>query len=62
MDAVNVNIEEYLEAIYSITEGRREIKTTELAQKLGVAPASVTEMLQKLSKEVKITWPLKPSS
>ena len=43
-------IEEYLEAIYSITEGRREIKTTELAHKLDVAPASVTEMLQKLSK------------
>jgi DtxR family Mn-dependent transcriptional regulator len=51
MDAVSRNIEEYLEAIYTITDGTRTVKTTELAHKLKISPASVTEMLQKLSKE-----------
>ncbi|MDI6889156.1 MAG: metal-dependent transcriptional regulator [Methanocellales archaeon] len=41
--------EEYLEALYTLTEGGKPAKTTEIASFLGVAPASVTEMLQKLA-------------
>ncbi len=43
--------EEYLEALHTLTEGEKPAKTTEIASLLGVAPASVTEMLQKLAEE-----------
>jgi DtxR family Mn-dependent transcriptional regulator len=42
------NIEEYLEALYSMTRNGERAKTTEISERLNVAPASVTEMLQKL--------------
>lgn len=42
--------EEYLKAIYSLTENGKPAKTTDLANFLSIAPATVTEMLQKLSK------------
>ncbi len=41
--------EDYLEAIYNMTNGDENIRTTDLANHLKVKPASVTEMLQKLS-------------
>jgi len=45
-------LEEYLETIYDIQkEKKRLVKTTEIAEKLKVKPASVTEMISKLSKE-----------
>lgn len=45
------SIEEYLEAIYELTEKGVQAKTSELAKMLKVTPASVTEMLQKLANQ-----------
>lgn len=42
--------EEYLEALFKLTEKGRSVKTNELASELGLSPSSVTEMLQKLEK------------
>ncbi|MCS7122253.1 MAG: metal-dependent transcriptional regulator [Archaeoglobaceae archaeon] len=41
-------VEEYLEAIYDIQKEKKVAKTSELAKRLSVKPASVTEMLLKL--------------
>jgi DtxR family Mn-dependent transcriptional regulator len=41
--------EEYLEALYTLTQGDKTATTTEIAKRLKVAPASVTEMLRKLA-------------
>lgn len=43
------NIQDYLKAIYSLTENNSSASTTALAARLGVAPASVTGMIQKLA-------------
>ncbi len=43
------SIEEYLEAIYRLSIEESPVKTSRLAELLGVAPSSVTEMLKKLS-------------
>jgi DtxR family Mn-dependent transcriptional regulator len=48
---VTENVEEYLEAIYTLTEEGKRAKTSEVAEHLKIAPSSVTEMLRKLSKE-----------
>jgi DtxR family Mn-dependent transcriptional regulator len=48
--------EEYLESIYGIVEEGRKARTTELAKRLKVKPASVTGMLKRLSKEGYITY------
>jgi len=50
------NREEYLETIYGITEVADSAKTSEIAEKLGVKPASVTEMLKKLASEGYINY------
>jgi len=41
--------EQYLKIIYKLTEGGGAAKTSDIAGELNVAPASVTEMLHKLS-------------
>jgi len=41
--------EDYLEAIYNMTKGEGHARTTDMAEYLKVKPASVTEMIQKLS-------------
>lgn len=41
--------EEYLEVLYKLTRNGEPAKTTQLAKELGLAPASVTEMLQRLA-------------
>jgi DtxR family Mn-dependent transcriptional regulator len=41
--------EQYLKVIYNLTEEGGTAKTTEIAQTLGVAPASVTQMIHKLT-------------
>jgi len=41
--------QDYLKAMYSISRNGELVSTTEISQKLGVAPASVTEMLKKLA-------------
>jgi len=43
------NIQDYLKAIYGLTGDGKEASTTALAARLGIAPASVTGMLQKLA-------------
>ena len=43
-------IEEYLEAIYDIAGKEGKAKTTEIAERLKNAPASVTEVLQRMNR------------
>jgi DtxR family Mn-dependent transcriptional regulator len=43
--------EQYLKIIYNLTEGGGAAKTTDMANALRVAPASVTQMLHKLDRE-----------
>ena len=45
------NVEEYAEAIYSLTRNGNKASTSEISQRLNVAPPSVTEMLKKLEKK-----------
>ena len=40
--------EEYLEALYNLTQGGAAATTSDIAKRLHIAPASVTEMLKKL--------------
>lgn len=42
--------DEYLELMYKLTRHGKPARTTRIARKLGLAPASVTEMLQRLAK------------
>ncbi|MBP2144403.1 DtxR family Mn-dependent transcriptional regulator [Methanococcus voltae] len=49
---ISPNIEDYLESIHMFTQKeQRPVKTTELANLLGVKPAAVTGMAKKLSSE-----------
>jgi DtxR family Mn-dependent transcriptional regulator len=41
-------IEDYVKVIYTLTPGKRRASTNEIAGKMGVRPASVTGMLQRL--------------
>jgi DtxR family Mn-dependent transcriptional regulator len=43
--------EEYLEALYNLTQDGRAPGTSEISKKLKISPASVTEMLKKLAQE-----------
>ena len=52
----STQVEEYVEAVYGILEDGRKARTTELAKVLKVKPASVTEMLHKLSREGYVTY------
>ncbi len=45
------SVEDYLEAIYFIVKEKDRAKTSDIASFLGHKPPSVTEMLEKLSKE-----------
>jgi DtxR family Mn-dependent transcriptional regulator len=45
------SVEEYLEAIHSFNERGEPAKTSELAEKLRVAPPSVTQMIKRLSED-----------
>jgi DtxR family Mn-dependent transcriptional regulator len=45
-------LEEYLESLYILTNvNKNPAKTTDLAKRLGIAPSSVTEMLQRLDRK-----------
>jgi DtxR family transcriptional regulator, Mn-dependent transcriptional regulator len=48
-EALTQNIQDYLKAIYSLTENEGSASTNALAARLGIAPASVTGMIQKLA-------------
>jgi DtxR family Mn-dependent transcriptional regulator len=43
------HIDEYLETLYRMTDGKGIVKTAELADELQVTSASVTEMVQRLA-------------
>jgi DtxR family Mn-dependent transcriptional regulator len=43
------NIQDYLKHIYALTEGGGVASTNDLAARLGIAPASVTGMIQRLA-------------
>lgn len=45
------SVEEYLEAIHSFNEKGEPAKTSEIAEKLGITPPSVTQMIKTLSEE-----------
>jgi len=55
--------QDYLKAIYTLSRNKDVVTTTEISKKLDVAPASVTEMLKKLSEDDYIKYePYKGSS
>ena len=49
------SIEDYLKVIYDIQNTNGKVTTTSLSNKLGIAPASVTGMLKKLSSKKLVT-------
>lgn len=49
-EAVSEQMQEYLETIYRLELESQEARTGEIARHLGVAPPSVTDMVQKLEK------------
>ena len=49
MKPITQNIQDYLKEIYTLTDGGEAASTTALAARLGIAPASVTGMVQKLA-------------
>ena len=49
MESITQNIQDYLKHIYALTESGQAASTNDLAARLGIAPASVTGMLQKLA-------------
>ena len=44
-------IEDYIELIYDLQKNKKRVHTNDIASELNINPASVTEMLQKLSDE-----------
>jgi len=45
------NVEDYLKAIYDLSQNGKPVSTTDISRTLKVAPASVTEMLKKLDEK-----------
>lgn len=48
-EPITQNIQDYLKQIYALTESGKAASTTDLATRLGIAPASVTGMIQRLA-------------
>ena len=48
-EPITQNIQDYLKEIYNLTTSGEDASTTALATRLGITPASVTGMLQKLA-------------
>jgi len=55
---VRRSVEDYLKAIYDLSQNGKPVCTTEISRTLKVAPASVTEMLKKLAEKGYITHSL----
>lgn len=49
-------MEEYIETIYRLEQLEQTPRTGEIAKQLGVAPPSVTDMIQKLEKAELVTY------
>ncbi|MCL1977262.1 MAG: metal-dependent transcriptional regulator [Candidatus Bathyarchaeota archaeon] len=48
---IQKSTQDYLKVVYSLSKNGEVVNNTDISQKLGVAPDSVTEMLKKLSDE-----------
>lgn len=48
---ISENVEEYLEILYKLGKDGEIVTTSQISEKLKIAPASVTQMLKKLSKK-----------
>jgi DtxR family Mn-dependent transcriptional regulator len=48
---MSTSTEEYLEALYYLSREHEPVSTSALSKRLAIAPASVTEMMQKLAKK-----------
>ena len=48
--------EEYLEAIYNLTQNGQTATTSAISKRLNIAPASATEMLRKLADEEYVNY------
>lgn len=46
---MSTSTEEYLEALYTLTQDEKSASTSDISKRLNIAPASVTEMLKKLA-------------
>lgn len=46
---MNTSAEEYLEALYTLTQDGHPASTSDISKRLNIAPASVTEMVKKLA-------------
>lgn len=49
--SLSENVEEYLEILYKLSPNGEMVSTSQISEKLKIAPASVTQMLKKLSKK-----------
>ena len=49
MNEITPAMRDYIRSIFLLEEEGRETKTSELARRLGIRPASVTEMIEKLA-------------
>jgi DtxR family Mn-dependent transcriptional regulator len=49
------SVEDYLKAIYDLSQNEQPVSTTDISRTLKIAPASVTEMLKKLAEKGYIT-------
>ncbi len=56
MEKLSRRTEDYLEAIYNLSSTKGYTRVKEIAEYLGVKPASVSEMLSKLAKKGLITY------
>lgn len=50
MKVLSENIEEYLETLYKLSQEKELVNTSNISKELSIAPASVTQMLQRLAK------------
>ena len=53
---MNKRIEEYLEALYILTQDSKTASTTIISKRLKITPASVTGMLIKLADSVDVNY------
>ena len=53
---MSASTEEYLEALYHLTQDGRSAGTSDISKKLNISPASVTEMLKKLAEENMVSY------
>jgi len=50
------NMEEYLETLYRLGQGKERVNTSSISKNLSVTPASVTQMLKKLDKKGYVSY------